>query len=166
MQSLEPLLPALATMQPQRLALIREPRLDPHTPLFAFLTHLHLFTDPLREPNHTALPSFLAQLPALTRFAMGVIVFHTGIATLAKDILVQSKSLQALILVVDGDVKRFPSIDHDDMRFILHQYAGHENFIHGWVAETRGRDRLLGSCRCIYCQEEARGDSAKFPLLD
>ncbi|KAF7377387.1 hypothetical protein MSAN_00160100 [Mycena sanguinolenta] len=167
LHSLEPLLPALAAIKPRRLVLVREPLLDPHTPLFASLTHLHVVSVPLRGPNYSLrLPSFLAQLPVLTHFAMGVIVFHRANAALAKDILVQCQSLQALIFVTTADVKRFPSIDHDDTRFLLYQQAGHDDFIRGWVAETRGRDRPLGSCGRVYCQEEARGDSATFPLLD
>ncbi|KAJ6482603.1 hypothetical protein C8R45DRAFT_1075735 [Mycena sanguinolenta] len=167
--ALDPLLPALAAIKPRRLVLVREPLLDPYTPLFASLTHLYILNDLMRGTGH--LLSFLAQLPVLTHFAMGVVVFHRTNASLAKDILVQCRSLRALILVATADVKRFPSFDYDDTRFLLYQHAGHEDFIRGWIAETRGGIDFFARADAFIAKKQ-RGEiqisarSHRFPLLD
>ncbi|KAJ6482717.1 hypothetical protein C8R45DRAFT_1150300 [Mycena sanguinolenta] len=137
--SLESLLPTLPAIKPRRLALLREPFFDPRTPIamFTSLTHLHILSDPLSGENQTSrLPAFLVRLPTLTHFAMGVAFFRNPTTALAKDILEMSITLQVLILVGPADVKPFLAIY--DPRIVVHQRARQDDFVRGWVAETRG----------------------------
>ncbi|KAJ6482608.1 hypothetical protein C8R45DRAFT_1002010 [Mycena sanguinolenta] len=137
--SLQSLLPTLAGVKPRRLTLIREPPLAADALIFTSLTHFRLLGVPLMDLTPACpLPSFLAQLPVLTHFAMGVLELHPAVVAQAKAILVQCKTLQVLVLVTRADLTLFPSIDSDDPRLVLYQRAGNKSFVRGWVAETRG----------------------------
>ncbi|KAF7333595.1 hypothetical protein MSAN_02418500 [Mycena sanguinolenta] len=135
----------LAAIRPRRLAVLQGPSLlaqhvDQHTEMFTLLTHFYIVNDALlsipflRRHDPSPLPPYLARLPALTHFAMGG-AFGTRTVTLAKDILVTCKTLQVFVLIVTGDARSFPPVD--DARF-LYQTGSKEEFIRGWVAETRG----------------------------
>ncbi|KAJ6477509.1 hypothetical protein C8R45DRAFT_362456 [Mycena sanguinolenta] len=132
----ESLLPTLAAMRPRRLALLQKPSLDSHAPMFTFLTDLYIMLNSL-PADYAAFPSFLADLPVLTHFAIGSSPPPTNLA-LAQEILVECKTLRVLILVVDmvsSSLAHLPSVD--DPHF-LYQRVGFFALVAGWLAELRG----------------------------
>ncbi|KAJ6482710.1 hypothetical protein C8R45DRAFT_1075793 [Mycena sanguinolenta] len=138
----ESLPPSLAALKSRRLTTpVFFLQIDPPTPMFAFLTHLHVPFNPLlATTSRDQLHSFLARLPALTHFAMGPVLWNIldAGAALAKEILTTCENLHVLVVNMTrtADVKLFPAID--DVRFLLFQDARKAEFIRGWVAETKG----------------------------
>ncbi|KAJ6482709.1 hypothetical protein C8R45DRAFT_1215420 [Mycena sanguinolenta] len=133
---------ALAALKSRRLTTpVFFLQIDPPTPMFTFLTHLHVPFNPLlATTSRDQLHSFLAHLPALTHFAMGPVLWNIldAGAALAKEILTTCENLDVLVVNMTrtADVKLFPAID--DVRFLLFQHARKAEFIRGWVSETRG----------------------------
>jgi hypothetical protein len=104
--------------------------------VFTFLAHLHLFNLiwSLRDDVTSQLPSFLAQLPVLTHFALFFkLLADKALPAVASDTLAICKALQASILC---PATREFSLELllssiNDVRFVLLPCRG-------WLNETRG----------------------------